>query len=75
MKKVFWIIIGIVFLLTVPGCGVFNQNYIQKDTGIKSSCHSWGFGIIGFPVAIATFYECKKEHEKAGYIPVSEEEK
>lgn len=69
MKKVVIIMILLFFLI---GCGSFQQNYRHKETGINSSCHSWGFGIIGFPVAIASFYECKGEHERAGYIPVSE---
>jgi hypothetical protein len=72
MKKV--VLVGIVVAM-VSGCAAFNQNYKHKDTGQKSNCFSWGFGWLGVPIAIATYFDCKREHEKAGYVPIEEETK
>lgn len=69
MKK---LVILLLLGTLVSGCGGFSQKYKHKETGQQSKCESWGFGWLGFPIAIATFYDCKREHERNGYIPTEE---
>lgn len=69
MKRVLFSIILLIFLCS---CGVFSQRYRHEVTGREVECRAFGWGLVGFPVAVGMFWECKRGYEGMGYVEVVE---
>lgn len=65
MKTVAVVAVG----LLLSGCAVMSEEMVNPSTGMSQKCESFGFGIIGTPIAIATQLECEKKLKEAGFVP------
>ena len=48
---------------------------IHPTTKHQINCASWGFGVIGTPAAVASYYQCKNNYTALGYVPIEDYEK
>lgn len=72
-KSVFGVML--LFQFSLMGCAVTNKVMINPTTKEKVNCSTWGFGVVGTPLAVASYLKCVNEAEALGYIPFEEYEK
>ena len=55
-------------LFFASGCAIMSQD-LQKE-GQVVKCETFGFGIIGTPIALASYYSCVKNAEQLGFAKI-----
>jgi hypothetical protein len=60
-----WWVLG---ALLLAGCAN-ERTVLVKDTGGSKECRAFGWGLIGYPVAKASYNSCLAQAEKEGYHP------
>jgi len=55
-------------MLLLAGCAN-ERTLLVKDTGGARECRAFGWGLIGYPVAEATYHNCLKSAQEQGYHP------
>lgn len=58
--------------VVLSGC-VSQKTALTNPAGQQVHCDSWGFGVIGVPIALASHADCMKKAHAAGYseMPVT----
>ena len=54
--------------LLLSGCANERTTLVQEGGGSRE-CRAFGWGLIGYPVAEATYQHCLKQAQAQGYHP------
>lgn len=68
--------VAFIFLsATLFGCASPSKNMINPQTLSQVRCSSWGVGVLGAPIAAATYSDCVSKYTFDGYIDMSDFER
>ena len=66
--------LSLLIFLGVVGCAAPSKVMINEQ-GKQVRCGSWGFGVIGTTVAVASYMECVNQQKALGFIDLEDFEK
>jgi len=63
---------GAAIAAALSGCAVMNKWQVHPGSQVISRCHHWGWGWLGTPIALYQHQQCLAEHERMGFVTVSD---